>query len=152
MKTVELKILDSRIGKEFPMPNYITDGSAGIDLRACINDKLLLTPGSKYLINTGISIYINDHNITGIIIPRSGLGHINGIVLGNTMGLIDSDYQGQLKISLLNNSNLPFLLNPGKRIAQIIFLPIIKVNFNIVHSFSSTTNRGSKGFGHSGID
>lgn len=149
MKQIDLKILDSRIGSEFPLPAYATEGSAGLDLRALINEPLTVKAGETILIPTGISIYIADPNLAAVILPRSGLGHKNGIVLGNLVGLIDSDYQGPLMVSLWNRSQEDFTVNIGDRIAQLVFLPVIQANFNIVQDFKQT-ERGEGGFGHSG--
>ncbi|MDA7747016.1 dUTP diphosphatase [Psychromonas sp.] len=149
MKQIELKILDSRIGKEFPLPEYATVGSAGLDLRACIDNQLILAPGETQLIPTGIAIHIADPNLAATILPRSGLGHKHGIVLGNLVGLIDSDYQGPLMISCWNRSNESFTLTAGDRLAQLVFLPVIQASFQVVDSFQQT-DRGEGGFGHSG--
>lgn len=148
-QTIQLKILDNRIGNEFPLPAYATKGSAGLDLRVCIDMPIQLTPGETVLLPTGISIYIEDPNLAAVILPRSGLGHKNGIVLGNLVGLIDSDYQGELKISCWNRSGDHFTVNPGERIAQLVFVPVIQADFAIVDSFDSTS-RGEGGFGSSG--
>lgn len=147
-KKINIRILDIRIGKEFPFPKYQTEGSAGIDIFACTKKILILQKGFTTLIPSGLSIHISDPNIAALILPRSGLGHNYGIVLGNSVGLIDSDYQGEIMVSLWNRSRKNFLINPGDRIAQIIFIPIIFSNFNIVTSFKKT-KRGEKGFGHS---
>ncbi|QIM67315.1 deoxyuridine 5'-triphosphate nucleotidohydrolase [Mannheimia granulomatis] len=149
MKQIDLKILDSRIGNEFPLPAYATEGSAGLDLRALINEPLTVKAGETVLIPTGISIYIADPNLAAVILPRSGLGHKNGIVLGNLVGLIDSDYQGPLMVSLWNRSQTDFTVNVGDRIAQLVFVPVVQASFNIVESFEQT-ERGEGGFGHSG--
>lgn len=149
MKQIDLKILDSRIGTEFPLPAYATEGSAGLDLRALINEPLTVKAGETVLIPTGISIYIADSNLAAVILPRSGLGHKNGIVLGNLVGLIDSDYQGPLMVSLWNRSQTDFTVNVGDRIAQLVFVPVVQASFNIVESFEQT-ERGEGGFGHSG--
>lgn len=149
MKQIDLKILDSRIGSEFPLPTYATEGSAGLDLRALINESLTVKAGETVLIPTGISIYIADPNLAAVILPRSGLGHKNGIVLGNLVGLIDSDYQGPLMVSVWNRSQEDFTVNIGDRIAQLVFLPVVQANFNIVQDFKQT-ERGEGGFGHSG--
>lgn len=149
MKQIDLKILDSRIGTEFPLPAYATEGSAGLDLRALINEPLTVKAGETVLIPTGISIYIADPNLAAVILPRSGLGHKNGIVLGNLVGLIDSDYQGPLMVSLWNRSKEDFTVNVGDRIAQLVFVPIVQASFNIVQDFEQT-ERGEGGFGHSG--
>jgi dUTP pyrophosphatase len=149
-KQVQLKILDARIGKEFPLPSYATEGSAGLDLRACLDGPLQLFAGCTELIPTGISIYIADPNIAATILPRSGLGHKHGIVLGNLIGLIDSDYQGPLMISCWNRSNDHFTIQPGERIAQMIFVPIVQTDFVVVDEFIKT-QRGEGGFGSSGV-
>ncbi len=149
MKNIDLKILDSRIGTEFPLPAYATEGSAGLDLRALLNESLTIHPGETHLIPTGISIHIGDSNLAATILPRSGLGHKNGIVLGNLVGLIDSDYQGPLMISMWNRGQESFTINIGDRIAQLVFLPIVQAQFTVVNDFDQT-ERGEGGFGHSG--
>jgi dUTP pyrophosphatase len=149
MHTVKLRILDPRIGREFPLPQYATSGSAGMDLRACINAPLVLESGSAELIPTGISIYIADPGLAAMLLPRSGLGHKSGIVLGNLVGLIDSDYQGPLLVSAWNRGALPFTINPGDRIAQMVIVPVVQVAFEVVEDFSATA-RGAGGFGSSG--
>ncbi|ABY70560.1 dUTP diphosphatase [Actinobacillus pleuropneumoniae] len=149
MKQIDLKILDGRIGNEFPLPAYATEGSAGLDLRALTESALTVAPGQTVLIPTGISIYIADPNLAAVILPRSGLGHKNGIVLGNLVGLIDSDYQGPLMVSLWNRSDKPFTVEVGDRIAQLVFVPVVQASFNIVNDFAQT-ERGEGGFGHSG--
>ena len=149
MKQIELKILDPRIGNEFPLPEHATAGSAGMDLRACIEQPLVIEPGETQLIPTGIAIHIADPKLAATILPRSGLGHKHGIVLGNLVGLIDSDYQGPLMVSCWNRSNEPFTLEPGERLAQLVFLPVVQATFEIVDSFDSS-ERGEGGFGHSG--
>jgi dUTP pyrophosphatase len=148
-RTVKLRILDPRIGKEFPLPHHATPGSAGMDLRACIDGAILLAPGSAELIPTGISIYIGDPDLAAVLLPRSGLGHKHGIVLGNLVGLIDSDYQGPLMVSVWNRGAAAFTVNPGDRIAQMVFVPVVQVGFDVVEDFSATT-RGAGGFGSSG--
>jgi dUTP pyrophosphatase len=148
-KPIQLKIIDPRVGRKIPMPAYATDGSAGIDLRACINTDLLLTPGSTHLIPTGLAIHIGDPNLAATILPRSGLGHKHGIVLGNLVGLIDSDYQGELLISCWNRGKNNYSIEVGERIAQLVFLPIVHADFDVVSSFESS-DRGEGGFGHSG--
>ena len=145
----EVKILDNRIGKEIPLPTYSTSGSAGMDLRACIDDKIQIAPGETVLIPTGISIYIQDPRLAATILPRSGLGHKHGIVLGNLVGLIDSDYQGPLMVSLWNRGSTTFSINIGDRIAQLVLLPIVQTEFEIVDEFTAT-DRGTGGFGHTG--
>lgn len=149
MKQIELKILDSRIGKEFALPEHATSGSAGMDLRACIDSSMIIEPGETQLIPTGIAIHIADPSLAATILPRSGLGHKHGIVLGNLVGLIDSDYQGPLMVSCWNRSQTPFTLEPGERLAQLVFLPVVQATFEIVDSFESSV-RGEGGFGHSG--
>ena len=151
MKQINYKILDPRIGNRIPLPEYATTGSAGMDLRACIDDKTAITlnPGDTELIPTGIAIHIGDPEVAATLLPRSGLGHKHGIVLGNLVGLIDSDYQGQLYISCWNRGDTPFTIEVGDRIAQLVFVPIIKVTMNEVSSFDET-DRGTGGFGHSG--
>jgi len=148
-RTVKLRILDPRIGREFPLPQHATAGSAGMDLRACIGAPLALEPGTAELIPTGISIYIADPDLAAVLLPRSGLGHKNGIVLGNLVGLIDSDYQGPLMVSVWNRGTAPFTINPGDRIAQMVFVPVVQVRFEVVEDFSATP-RGAGGFGSSG--
>jgi dUTP pyrophosphatase len=147
--TVRLRILDARIGREFPLPQHATPGSAGMDLRACIDAALSLAPGATELVPTGISIHIADPGLAAVLLPRSGLGHKNGIVLGNLVGLIDSDYQGPLMVSLWNRGNAPFAVNPGDRIAQMVFVPVVQVGFEVVEDFTAS-KRGSGGFGSSG--
>ncbi len=148
-KNIQLKILDARIGNEFPLPDYATTGSAGMDLRACIDNSMSLEPGETKLIPTGIAIHIADPSLAATILPRSGLGHKHGIVLGNLVGLIDSDYQGQIFISCWNRSETAFEINPGDRMAQLVFLPVVMAKFDIVDEFASS-DRGEGGFGHSG--
>jgi len=145
----EVKILDSRIGKEIPLPAYATSGSAGMDLRACMDSSLTISPGEAVLIPTGISIYIQDPGLAATILPRSGLGHKHGIVLGNLVGLIDSDYQGPLMVSLWNRCNEAFDINVGDRIAQLVIVPIVQTEFEIVKEFTAS-QRGEGGFGHTG--
>jgi dUTP pyrophosphatase len=148
-RKVKLRILDPRIGKEFPLPSHATAGSAGMDLRACIDEALELAPGATSLIPTGISIYIEDSTLAAMLLPRSGLGHKNGIVLGNLVGLIDSDYQGPLMVSVWNRGSSTFTINPGDRIAQMVMVPVAQVEFDVVEDFSAT-KRGGGGFGSSG--
>lgn len=145
----EVKILDSRIGKEIPLPTYATPGSAGMDLRACMQASIQIAPGETVLIPTGISIYIQDPGLAATILPRSGLGHKHGIVLGNLVGLIDSDYQGPLMVSLWNRGTNKFDVNVGDRIAQLVIVPIVQTEFEIVQEFTQS-DRGSGGFGHTG--
>jgi len=148
-KKVQVKILNSKIGLDIPMPTYATDGSAAMDIRACIDNSIELLPRNTTLIPTGIAFYIEDNDYAGIILPRSGLGHKHGIILGNSVGLIDSDYQGELMVSLFNNSENKFLINPGDRIAQFLLIPVINIEYNFVDDFE-ITERSSGGFGHSG--
>lgn len=145
----EVKILDSRIGKEIPLPTYATTGSAGMDLRACLDEAISIAPGETVLIPTGISMYIQNPGLAATILPRSGLGHKHGIVLGNLVGLIDSDYQGPLMVSLWNRGNKSFDINVGDRIAQLVIVPIVQTEFEIVEEFTAT-DRGEGGFGHTG--
>lgn len=150
MKTpIELKILDSRIGSEFPLPAYATSGSAGMDLRAMIDTTMTIAPGETQLIPTGIAIHVADPGLAAVILPRSGLGHKHGIVLGNLVGLIDSDYQGPLMVSCWNRSDTPFTLEIGDRLAQLVFVPVVQAQFKLVDEFDSS-DRGEGGFGHSG--
>jgi len=149
MKNIQLRILDSRLGNEFGIPEHATKGSAGIDLRACIQENQELLPDQCVLIPSGIAIHIQDTSLAGLLLPRSGLGHKNGIVLGNLAGLIDSDYQGEIKISCWNRSNENFLIKPGDRIAQLIFFSVTQVSFDIVDEFIAT-EREKGGFGHTG--
>ena len=148
-KSIELKILDRRIGTEYPLPEYATPGSAGLDLRALLDEPLTLLPGQTELIPTGLAIHIGDANLCATILPRSGLGHKHGIVLGNLVGLIDSDYQGPLMVSMWNRGADSFTIEPGDRIAQLVFMPVVQAEFNIVDSFEQT-ERGEGGFGSSG--
>ena len=149
MRSIELKILDPRLGNQFPLPAYATPGSAGLDLRACLDSTLVLQPGQTELIPTGLAIYIGDPGIAATLLPRSGLGHKHGIVLGNLVGLIDSDYQGPLQISCWNRGSAPYTIEPGERIAQLVFVPVLQVQFDIVDQFD-TTQRGESGFGSTG--
>ena len=149
MQSIQLKILDSRIGSTYPMPDYATDGSAGMDLRACLDTELQLQPGQTELLPTGIAIHISDPSLAGVLLPRSGLGHKHGIVLGNLVGLIDSDYQGQLYVSCWNRGHGVFTVEPGERIAQMVFVPVVRAGFEIVDEFVDSV-RGVGGFGHTG--
>ncbi|MFA7592820.1 MAG: dUTP diphosphatase [Thiohalobacteraceae bacterium] len=149
MQTIQLKILDPRIGTEFPLPDYATDGSAGLDLRACIDAPLDLAPGTSELIPTGLAIHIEDPGLAAVLLPRSGLGHKHGIVLGNLVGLIDSDYQGQLYVSCWNRGRDSFTIQPGERIAQMVIVPVVRAQFEVVSEFSAS-QRGAGGFGHTG--
>ena len=149
MIDVELKILDPRLGREIPLPAPATPASAGMDLRAALDAPLTLAPGASELIPTGVAIHIGDPGYCAVILPRSGLGHKQGIVLGNLVGLIDADYQGPLMISCWNRGNAPYTIAPGDRIAQLVFLPIAHAQFRVVEDFAAS-QRGSGGFGHSG--
>lgn len=149
MHNIKLKILDSRIGKEIPLPEYATTGSAGLDLRACIDGSLEVKPGETHLVPTGMAIHIDDSSMAAVILPRSGLGHKHGIVLGNLTGLIDSDYQGQLFVSIWNRGQTTFTLNEGDRMAQLVFVPVVQAKFDVVESFE-TSERAEGGFGHTG--
>ena len=149
MKSVQLKILDARIGSEYELPDYATDGSAGIDMRACLDAPLEVAPGDTHLLPTGIAIHIGDPSLAAVLLPRSGLGHKHGIVLGNLVGLIDADYQGQVFVSCWNRSRQSFTIQPGERIAQMVFIPIVRAHFEVVDAFQESA-RGAGGFGHSG--
>jgi dUTP pyrophosphatase len=148
-RALKVRILDARIGAQFPLPSYATPGSAGLDLRACLAAPLELAPGRAELIPTGIAIHVEDPGLAAVILPRSGLGHKHGIVLGNLVGLIDSDYQGQLMVSCWNRGAEPFTVTPGERIAQLIVVPVVQVQLQVVSEFDSSA-RGGGGFGHSG--
>ena len=150
-KIIDLKVIDTRIGDTFEMPNYQTTGSAGIDLLACVDEPITIEPGQTELIPSGIAIYIRDPSLAAVLLPRSGLGHKKGLVLGNLVGLIDSDYQGQVFISCWNRGKENCLIEPGMRLAQMVFLPVEQVNFNLVESFDES-DRGEGGFGHTGED
>ncbi len=147
--TLQVRVLDPRIGKEFPLPHYATPGSAGLDLRACLDSALVLAPGQTHLIPTGIAVYVEDPGLAAVLLPRSGLGHKHGIVLGNLVGLIDSDYQGQVMVSCWNRGQTPFTIEPGERIAQMVVVPVVQVDFEVVDEFAAT-DRGAGGFGSSG--
>lgn len=147
---IEIKIIDERIGKLFNIPQYATHGAAGLDLCACIETPLTLSANTTTLIPTGIAIHIQDPNLAAIILPRSGLGHKHGIVLGNLVGLIDSDYQGQIQISCWNRSQKDFIVSPGDRIAQLVIVPVVQAEFAIVTAFTDSSIRGAGGFGHTG--
>lgn len=149
MNKLQVKILDPRIGDQFPLPSYATPGSAGLDLRACLDDKLVIKPGKTHLIPTGMAIHIADPALCAMILPRSGLGHKHGIVLGNLVGLIDSDYQGQLFVSVWNRGETTFTMEPGERMAQLVLVPVVQASFDIVDEFDSS-DRGEGGFGSSG--
>jgi dUTP pyrophosphatase len=149
MKKIQLKILDPRLGKEIPLPEYATAGSAGLDLRAALDNSTEIKPGETLLIPTGIAIHVQDSGMAAVVLPRSGLGHKHGIVLGNLVGLIDSDYQGQLFVSCWNRGHENFTIEVGDRIAQLVIVPVIQAEFDIVDDFDSS-HRGAGGFGHSG--
>ncbi|SJZ80341.1 dUTP pyrophosphatase [Oceanospirillum multiglobuliferum] len=149
MSILDVKILNPKIGTELPLPSYATEGSAGMDLRACIDEAITIEPGQTVLVGTGLAIHIGDPKLAGIILPRSGLGHKHGIVLGNLVGLIDSDYQGELMISCWNRGQTAFTLEPGERLAQYVLVPVVQAQLNIVTDFEAT-DRGAGGFGHSG--
>jgi deoxyuridine 5'-triphosphate nucleotidohydrolase len=148
-RALRVRILDARIGRDFPLPAYATDGSAGLDLRACLDAPLVLAPGKAELIATGIAIHLDDPTLAAVILPRSGLGHRHGIVLGNLVGLIDSDYQGQLMVSCWNRGAEPFTVRAGERIAQLVVVPVVQVQLEVVAEFAASA-RGGGGFGHSG--
>ena len=148
-RALRVRILDARLGSEFPLPAYATAGSAGLDLRACLTEPLVLEPGRAELIPTGIAIHLDDPTLAAVILPRSGLGHKHGIVLGNLVGLIDSDYQGQLMVSCWNRGALLFTVRPGERIAQLVVVPVVQVELDVVADFAAS-DRGAGGFGHSG--
>ena len=150
MQSIQLKVLDARIGSEFPLPRYETDGAAALDLRACIDAPATIAPGETLLVSSGIAIHIADPGLAAVVLPRSGLGHRNGIVLGNLVGLIDSDYQGPVGISVWNRGHEPFTVGPGDRIAQLVFLSVARARFEVVDAFAET-ERGEGGFGHSGL-
>ena len=149
MRRVRLKVLDPKIGTSIPLPRCSTDGSAGVDLRACLDEPLTLPPGGCELIHTGIAIHLEDPGLAAVVLPRSGLGHKHGIVLGNLVGLIDSDYQGELLISCWNRGSEPFRIEPGERIAQLVIVPVVRADFEVVESFAESA-RGAGGFGHTG--
>ncbi len=146
---MEVRILDARLGGEIPMPEYATSGSAGMDLRACLQDPLELRPGQTELIPTGIAIHLADPTLAAVILPRSGLGHRHGLVLGNLVGLIDSDYQGQLMVSCWNRGQRSYTVAVGERIAQLVVVPVLRPRFQVVEHFTPS-ERGGGGFGHSG--
>ena len=146
---VQVKVLDARLGQEWAMPAYATTGSAGLDLRACLDEAIEIAAGETVLVKTGLAIYIEDPNFAGLILPRSGLGHKHGIVLGNLVGLIDSDYQGELMVSVWNRGQSTFRLEPGERLAQYVLVPVVQAEFEQVEEFVAT-GRGAGGFGHTG--
>ena len=149
LRPLKVRILDARIGRDFPLPAYATSGSAGMDLRACVDKDLLLEPGKSELIPTGLAIYLEDPGLAAVVLPRSGLGHKHGVVLGNLVGLIDSDCQGHLMVSCWNRGREPFTIKPGERIAQLVVVPVVQVELEVVADFTATA-RGGGGFGHSG--
>jgi dUTP pyrophosphatase len=146
---LQVRILDARIGRDYPLPHYATPGSAGLDLRACLDAPLLLPPGATQLVPTGIAIHLDDPGLAAVLLPRSGLGHKHGIVLGNLVGLIDSDYQGQVMVSCWNRGQTAFTIEPGERIAQMVIVPVVQVEFDVVEAFTAS-DRGAGGFGSSG--
>ena len=150
MKKIKLKPIDSRLGREFPMPGYATSGAAGIDIRACVDGPVKLHPGEASLIPTGFAMHLDDTGLAAMLLPRSGLGHKHGLVLGNLVGLIDSDYQGQVFVSCWNRGHESFTINPGDRIAQMIIVPVVQAQFEVVEDFNAS-KRGAGGFGHTGI-
>jgi dUTP pyrophosphatase len=149
VQVIKLKILDPRLGRDFPLPEYATEGSAGLDLRACVDAPLLLEPGQTELVPTGLAIHLDDPGLAAVLLPRSGLGHKHGIVLGNLVGLIDSDYQGQVFVSTWNRGREPFTIQPGERLAQMVIVPVVRARFEVVDDFEASA-RGAGGFGHSG--
>ena len=149
MRTLKVRVLDARLGREFPLPAYATAGSAGLDLRACIDAPLVLEPGRAELLPTGLAIHLDDPGLAAVLLPRSGLGHKHGIVLGNLVGLIDSDYQGPLMVSTWNRGATPFTIEPGERIAQLVVVPVVQVRLELVADFDESA-RGAGGFGSSG--
>tara|TARA_B100001996_G_scaffold137540_1_gene104662 strand:+ start:23 stop:487 length:465 start_codon:yes stop_codon:yes gene_type:complete len=149
LRSIELKILNPKIGESIPLPQIATEGSAGMDMRACIDSELIVSPGDTVLVPTGIAMHIADNNLAAVLLPRSGLGHKHGLVLGNLTGLIDSDYQGQIFISCWNRGEKAYKINPGDRIAQMVFIPVEQVKFEVVDDFKES-DRGEGGFGHSG--
>jgi len=149
LRSIQLKILDSRLGDSIALPHYATGGSAGLDMRACVDDAITVAAGQTVLVPTGLAIHIEDNKLAAVLLPRSGLGHKHGLVLGNLTGLIDSDYQGQVFISCWNRSQKSYEIKPGERIAQMVFVPVEQVEFEIVEEFEDTS-RGEGGFGHSG--
>ena len=149
MRSIQLRILDPRIGDTIPLPHYATDGSAGLDMRACLDESITIEPGQTELIPTGLAIHIGDPGLAAVLLPRSGLGHKHGLVLGNLTGLIDSDYQGQVFISCWNRGSAGYTIEPAERIAQMVFVPVEQVRFDVVEEFTES-DRGDGGFGHSG--
>jgi len=151
LRSIELKILDPRVGESIPLPHYATDGSAGMDMRACIDEPVTVAPGETVLVPTGLAIHVADPALAAVLLPRSGLGHKHGLVLGNLTGLIDSDYQGQVFISCWNRSSKSYEVQPAERIAQMVFVPVEQVELRVVEEFDAS-DRGAGGFGHSGKD
>ncbi len=149
MHKLQIRLLDPRLGRDFPMPDYATPGSAGVDLRACLDAPLTLAPGETELLPSGMAIHIADPDLAGVVLPRSGLGHKHGIVLGNLVGLIDSDYQGELMVSCWNRGRTAFTIEPGERVAQLVLVPVVRAAFEVVEEFE-TSQRGAGGFGSSG--
>jgi dUTP pyrophosphatase len=149
MRSLKVRVLDPRLGRDFPLPTYATAGSAGLDLRACVEQPLTLAPGHAELVPTGLAIHLDDPGLAAVLLPRSGLGHKHGIVLGNLVGLIDSDYQGQVMVSVWNRAGEPFTIQPGERIAQLVVVPVVQVRLDVVESFEASS-RGAGGFGSSG--
>ena len=149
MQKIQLKILDRRLGDEFPLPHYATEGAAGMDMRACVDAPLEIAPGETQLIPTGLAIHVEDSGLAAVLLPRSGLGHKHGIVLGNLVGLIDSDYQGQVFVSCWNRGEETFTISPGERIAQMVIVPVVRADFEVVEEFEES-DRGAGGFGHTG--
>ena len=150
-RALQVRVLDPRVGRDFPLPHYATPGSAGLDLRACLDAPLTLEPGRAELVPTGIAIHLDDPGLAAVLLPRSGLGHKHGVVLGNLVGLIDSDYQGQLMVSCWNRGATPYTIAPGERIAQMVIVPVVQVDFEIVEQFTES-HRGAGGFGSSGTN
>jgi len=148
-RPLQVRLLDARVGRQFPLPQYATDGSAGLDLRACLDAAVTLEPGATQLLPTGIAIHLDDPGLAAVLLPRSGLGHKHGIVLGNLVGLIDSDYQGQLMVSCWNRGATEFVVQPGERIAQMVIVPVVQVRLEVVDDFAASS-RGAGGFGHTG--
>jgi len=149
VRGIQLKVLDPRLGRDFPLPQYASDGAAGLDLRACIDAPLPVAPGGCHLVPTGFALHVADPGLAAVLLPRSGLGHRHGIVLGNLVGLIDSDYQGQVFVSCWNRGTDAFTIEPGERIAQMVFVPVVRAHFEVVESFQESA-RGAGGFGHTG--
>lgn len=151
MQTLQVKVLDQRLGNDWPLPTYATAGSAGMDLRACIDEPLTLAPGETTLVPSGMAIFLDDPGLAAVLLPRSGLGHKQGLVLGNLVGLIDSDYQGEVGISCWNRGQQPIIIEPGQRIAQMVVVPVVQVALEVVQAFTPTA-RGAGGIGHTGVD